>query len=309
MPLFSVIIPTFNRADRVTRAIRSVLDQTLTDFELWVIDDGSTDRTQAVLAPYEGRIHYLWKANGGVASARNAGICRASAEYVAFLDSDDLWRPSKLESTAGAAATHPEVGLFCSKADVVNDRGRKLWEFQGLRLCGSAYLPLLERDFIYTSTVVVKRSCFLEVGTFDMTLPGCEDWDMWIRIARQFPICRLDESLTVHEHQAADTLSSDYQKWMRSIDAVVEKSLASDGALQPGRRQRIRSFASYTKGTICLSSNDEVSAIRSFREAIRLDRRNWKARFYLAILSSTWIRKRLPQRLKTRMRLPEAFTA
>ncbi len=166
-PLFSVIIPTYNRADKCIRAIESVLQQTCQDFDLWVIDDGSTDHTRTALNPYLGRLNYIFQANQGTCVARNTGIQNSNGRYIAFLDSDDRWLPGKLAAMSEAIQSHPEVGLFYSSVTNITDDGRVLWQVNAREVHDSTYFELLKADFIVLSSVVIKRECLEVTGLFD----------------------------------------------------------------------------------------------------------------------------------------------
>lgn len=306
-PLFSVVIPTYNRATKVVHAVKSVLAQTFTDYELWVVDDGSTDNTLTVLEAFRERLNYLRKSNGGAASARNAGIACAQGDYIAFLDSDDSWYPNKLQRVAQAIRARPQVGLFYSQIDVVNEAGVKLWTYKSRQVGDNGYIELLAADFVAASSAVVKRACFAEVGVFDESLGGCEDWDMWIRIARLYPIQLVAEPLVVHERKLEGAYSSDYRRWIKAIDEVVDKAFAADLELDPMVQQDIPPVVAYTKAKICLSFGDEQAALIQFKRSLELNPGNWKAMLYFQLLSHPRLRRCLPHRVRMMLRLPEAF--
>ena len=161
-PLFSVIIPTYNRAAKCVRAVESVLQQTCQDFELWVIDDGSVDETQMALKPYEGRLHYHYQPNQGVSIARNTAIHLSHGRYLAFLDADDRWVPEKLAAAAAAIQEHPEVGMFYSSAAFVDEHGRLLWQVKARDVKENAYFALLNENFIVFSSTIIKGSASIE---------------------------------------------------------------------------------------------------------------------------------------------------
>jgi len=200
-PTVSVIIPTYNRAYLVGRAIRSVLNQTFQDFEIIVVDDGSTDNTEEVVKSFnDPRIRYIrHEQNRGGSAARNTGIRAARGEYIAFLDSDDEWLPQKLERQVNAFKSLDETtGLVYTGLRFVDHKGTLLWE-QRPNLSGYIFHKLLQRNVIGTaSSVMLRRDCLLSTGLFDETLPSRQDLDLWIRIARQFKVFPIPEPLTVH---------------------------------------------------------------------------------------------------------------
>ena len=194
-PTVSVIIPTHNRELLIGQTIQSVLDQTYTDFEILVVDNGSTDQTRVVVEAIDDpRVHYHFQENtGGPAGPRNSGIALARGRYIAFLDSDDLWLPEKLKAHVAIMEEHSELGLvfgqhrpFGPSVGVVNPfpdlvKARSGMVFENLFLSWN-FIPCLE--------ALVRRSALEEVGVFDedSALRNVEDYDLWLRLARQFPI-------------------------------------------------------------------------------------------------------------------------
>ncbi len=199
-PTVSVVIPAYNAAWCVRRAIDSVLAQDFRDYELIVVDDGSTDDTPAVLASYGDRIRVLRKSNGGLSSARNAGIDAARGSYVAFLDADDWWLPGKLSRQVAFMRSHPELGFTSTTARVEDPQGRLL----NLWACACWQGPFIDHLFCANadvagsgSAVMVKRSLFEQIGGFDESLRSLEDIDMWMRLASVSNYGCLDEPLVV----------------------------------------------------------------------------------------------------------------
>ena len=199
-PVVCVIIPAYNAAGFIRRAVDSVLAQTFQDFELLVVDDGSTDDTRTVLASYGDRIRLLTKENGGPAAARNHGLRHAQGRYVAFLDSDDYWLPGKLEHQVRLLDNRHEIG-FCSTATMVVDTAG---EPAGDWPCWAGADPLPDILFMHgaaisgsTSGVLARRELLVELGGFDETLRGYEDPDLWIRLAACSGYACIREPLTV----------------------------------------------------------------------------------------------------------------
>ncbi|MCL6557363.1 MAG: glycosyltransferase [Firmicutes bacterium] len=200
-PTVSVIIPTYNRAHLIGRAIRSVLEQTYQDFEIIVVDDGSSDNTEEVVKSFnDPRIRYIrHEQNRGGSAARNTGIRAARGEYIAFLDSDDEWLPEKLERQVQTLINLDEAtGLIYTGLRFVGHNGAIIREQQP-RFKGYLLENLLRRNVIgTTSSVMVRRSCIQRVGLFDEVLPSRQDLDLWVRIAKEFKIDCVPEVLTVH---------------------------------------------------------------------------------------------------------------
>lgn len=182
--LVSVVIPSYNYGQFVTEAVESALAQTYSRVEVIVVDDGSRDDTWARLVPYEGKIRYIYQNNAGLSAARNTGIEAARGEYVALLDADDLFHPRKLEWQMACFEAHPDVALVASDSFSDPDPQWKdvtvppRWEPVSLT-------TIVTKPRFAPSSVVIRKSCFGEVGLFDPALRSVEDRDMWIRIAAQ----------------------------------------------------------------------------------------------------------------------------
>jgi glycosyltransferase involved in cell wall biosynthesis len=197
-PAVSVVIPTYNYAHFLPRALDSVLRQTVRDIEIFVIDDGSTDDTPAVVAPYlaDQRLHYQRIINGGPARARNLGIRLARAPLVAFLDADDAWHPAKLERQLECFGRDPELGLVYCQRRWVDDAGRELPLRRPVLYRGQVVEDLLRGSVICLSTCVVPRAVLDRVGLFDEGLTQSEDYDLWLRIAELYRFDYVNEALT-----------------------------------------------------------------------------------------------------------------
>lgn len=226
-PLVSIIIPTRNRAALLPAAMDSVLNQTRQDFELIVVDDGSTDTTQEVLADYGSRITCLTIEHAGPSAARNRGIEAARAELIAFLDSDDIWLPRKLERQLEYHAVH---------ADVMISQTREIWIRNGVRVnararhrmqSGWIYEYCLPLCIVSPSSVMIHRRVFEHVGLFDESMPACEDYDLWLRIAPQYPIHLIDEELIIKYGGHADQQSRRIPTLDRLRIKAICKSLDS----------------------------------------------------------------------------------
>jgi len=202
-PKVSVIIPTHNRAALVTEAINSVLTQTFKDFELIVVDDGSTDNTRDALKGYTDRIHYIYQENQRRSEARNTGIKAASGEYIAFLDDDDLWLPHKLEKQVTFLDANPDKGLVHTFTDAIDITGRLMekerngrlqWYKKSMKL-GYTYEGISRLGAIFLSSVLLRSRCLEKVGLFDTVTEAYEDWDFGLRFASEYRIGIIPEFL------------------------------------------------------------------------------------------------------------------
>lgn len=188
----SVVIPTYNRASYVTMAIKSALAQSYHDYEIIVVDDGSTDGTRDVLEPYRDRIRYMYQDNEGVSAARNTGIQESRGEWIAFLDSDDEWLPNKLEIQMGHIKSYPEICLLAANMTVIKPHGDtvSLFNAKGFDKIAGEFLcierpliQILRHNFAYPSAVLVKKSTLINAGMFDQYLSLHEDTDIFYRMA------------------------------------------------------------------------------------------------------------------------------
>ncbi|MBW1851643.1 MAG: glycosyltransferase family 2 protein [Deltaproteobacteria bacterium] len=224
MATVSVIIPTFNRATKVVRAISSTLNQTYRDLEIIVVDDGSTDGTKKLVARFIDQIKYITHSgNFGVSSARNTGIRRSNAPFIAFLDSDDYWMPEKLEMQINYFETHAQAQA-CQTEEIWIRRGQRVNpRKKHLKPSGDIFEPSLKLCLVSPSAVMLRRSLLEEVGFFDEGLPVCEDYDLWLRIACRYPVYLIKQPLIIKEGGHPDQLSSRYRGMDRfRIKALVK---------------------------------------------------------------------------------------
>lgn len=218
MPTVSVVIPTYNRGYIVCEAIESALAQTFKDFELVIIDDGSIDDTaEKIRAIRDPRVRYIRQDNAGVSAARNRGVAEGCGEIIAFLDSDDLWKPEKLEREQLFLDEHPEApGLF-SDVEVRLGNGahidsiarqspamlrfaRDVLEHSGVIPRRQLYLMLLQDVPIKSIAFSIRKSTLVELGGFDPAWRVSEDWELLLRYAKHHPIAYLAEQLAVARH-------------------------------------------------------------------------------------------------------------
>ncbi len=205
MPTVSVIIHTYNNEKFIAETVESVLNQIYKDYEIIVVDDGSVDDTRDALLPYMQKIRYHYKENGGIASAKNAGISLSQAGFIAFLDHDDLWVPDKLKIQMECFNENPQVGLVYAKYTSFRD-GKELRTKPEKGYYGWIFKELLAKSFIQTSTVVVKRECLNAVGPYDESFSLGDEYDMFLRISKKFQCGFVDKGLTryrVHDTNAS----------------------------------------------------------------------------------------------------------
>ncbi|MCP4714886.1 MAG: glycosyltransferase [Deltaproteobacteria bacterium] len=231
-PLISVIIPTYNRASVVCNAVEAVLQQTYAKIELIVVDDGSTDDTVSRLQAYSTHLKTISTTHAGPSSARNCGIKIARGDYIAFLDSDDLWLPGKLEKQLRYMQSLPN-GLVCQTEETWIRNGRRVNpRKKHKKQSGWIYKACLPLCIVSPSAVMIHKSVFEKVGLFDETLLACEDYDLWLRIAPHYPIYLLDEPLITKHGGHADQQSRTVPALDRLRIKAICKSL-ENGNLIP----------------------------------------------------------------------------
>jgi glycosyltransferase involved in cell wall biosynthesis len=209
--LVSVVIPTYNRSKLVTQAVESVLYQTIKNIEIIVVDDGSTDNTRDVLEPYGSALKYIFQENQGVSVARNVGVAISKGELIAFLDSDDLFVPEKIEKQLSAIHQYPDAALAYSNIAYCDANGSFIRNGSGYEMFLSGMIAekvLLRKAMCgWPQTWLIRRSCFDRLGGFDPNFAMSEDRDFSVRAAFNYPLVGLSEALTlVRIHTVANRL-------------------------------------------------------------------------------------------------------
>jgi glycosyltransferase involved in cell wall biosynthesis len=246
-PQVSVVIPAYNQAKYLESAIQSALSQTYQDFEVIVVDDGSTDNTPMVAGKFGNHIQYIRQENRGLGGARNTGIRKAQGNYIALLDSDDQWLPDFLEKLIASAKQKPEAGVFYCQAQGMDSDGNALPQlFGGSRLPpGDIYQTLLRANFLIPSTILIRSSIILKAGLFDQSLRSCEDWDLWLRILRNDPGCifvGVSECL-VRYRLHGKSLSANSDGMQKAIQTVIEKHFGiDDGQVESWSKEKRRAY-------------------------------------------------------------------
>ena len=269
-------MPLYNGERFVVSAIESVLAQTYKNFELIIVNDGSTDNSRAKVSPYLKLpfVQYIEQDNRGVAAARNAAIGKATGELIAFLDQDDLWLPRKLESQVDFMRTHPAVPIVHADVKWIDAHGQRVelaWENNVSGLCLD---QLFQLNRIAVVSVMVRNECLCEVGLFDESLSGVDDYDLWLRIARRFPIGRLDETVACYRFHELNTSRAGGMMADRELAAIEQfvkrfpDVTQAIGARAVNRRKAALHFN--LGGWYMWQARDFVAAKREFLAAIKL---------------------------------------
>jgi glycosyltransferase involved in cell wall biosynthesis len=240
-PLVSVVIPTFNYAHFVGEAVRSVLSQTYAPVEIIVVDDGSTDNTRETIAHFGERVRYVYQENRGLPGARNAGIREARGEFVAFLDSDDFWTSdAKLALQMAVFAERPALALVHCAANIwLTETDELLPE----NLCsgkaqGNCYEHLFRVNELNSSTVVARKSCLEAVGGFDESFRSCEDWDLWLRLARRYEFGHVPQHLVTYRIHGR-SMARNRLRMCETRFRLIEKAVQADPTLHARLGKRV----------------------------------------------------------------------
>jgi glycosyltransferase involved in cell wall biosynthesis len=231
IPKVSVVIPTYDRIETLPRSLDSVINQTFSDWELIVVDDGSIDGTDKMILRDYPAVRLHRQENGGVSSARNSGVALTSGEWIAFLDSDDAWLPEKLERQLSALANEPELRLSHTDEIWIRNGKRVNQPKEYAKSGGAIYRRCLPLCCICPSSVLLRRDLFDEIGGFDETLPVCEDYDLWLRITAREPVHYLDQALVRkyggHKDQLSTTVWGLDRYRIRALEKILsEKTLS-----------------------------------------------------------------------------------
>ena len=225
MPNVSVIIPAYNAESTIRSTIVSVVSQTYTNYEIIVINDGSTDRTAKIVKTIkDDRIKLFNYQNGGLPTARNRGMRQATGEYIAFLDADDLWTEDKLEKQLAMLEANPEAGVAYSRTSCIDWQGNLLYNCDPISFTGNVFEKLLLTNFLQNgSNPLIRKVAVEAVGEFDPSLKSCEDWDYYLRLAARYPFAIVPE-YQIFYRQTLGNMSSNVGKMKQYSYIVLERA-------------------------------------------------------------------------------------
>jgi glycosyltransferase involved in cell wall biosynthesis len=240
--MVSFVIPNYNHARFLGAAICSALEQTYTNIEIVVVDDGSTDNSRDVAAVFGDRIRYIHQANAGLSAARNTGIAAATGEYVALLDADDLVEPNYAARLLSALAQHPgAAGAYCGFRFVDQDNVALNRVEQRVVAPEDLYPALLDGNYWVPESLLARRSCYIAMGEFDTGLRACEDWDVWLRFSRHYQLVGVEDIL-IRYRVVTGSMSSYPKRMLDNRLVVLEKHLGVAPA-KPGAEAVHRAYA------------------------------------------------------------------
>jgi glycosyltransferase involved in cell wall biosynthesis len=271
MPTISVIVPIYNGERTILETIESVQQQTFSDFELIVINDGSTDRTLERLATVkDSRIKVVSYENGGVSVARNHGMAHATGEFISFIDADDLWTPDKLELQLAALQKHPEAGVAYSWTSNMSDEGKSFDIGHSPIFTGNVYPELLVTNFIANgSNLLIRREAIESVGDFDPALSGCADWDFYVRLAARWHFVVVPK-LQILYRQSSGSMSSKIETMEKENIFVIEKIFqTAPPELQSLKNQSLAIMYQYLAG-MCLARVNNLSEVKQASQKLQM---------------------------------------
>jgi len=235
MATVDVIIPSFNAAKYLPAALESVFSQTFDDWRILLVDDGSTDNTAEVVAPFLDRfgprIKYIKQNNRGLPAARNAAIQASTAEFLALLDADDLWLPCRLSESLKVLAERPQAGLAYGLVTHIDTEGRLGGTFEGNRRYAEGHIAphiYMRKVELPCPTVTFRRRCIDEVGIFDEAMRATEDRDLWLRIALRYEVAFVPKVLA-HYRVSPNSMSADPQRMLEAQLQFIRKHYGSEG--------------------------------------------------------------------------------
>ena len=258
--LVSVILPTFNRAWTVKDAIESVLVQDYPNIELIVIDDGSTDNTQALLETYKDDITLISQDNSGVSASRNAGIKASKGEFIALLDSDDTWDKRKISCQMDFFHQNPDA-LICQTEEVWIRNGKRVNpKIKHKKPSGMIFEPSLNLCLVSPSAVMMRRKLFDMKGCFNETFTVCEDYDLWLRISSTIPVYLIDKPYTIKKGGHADQLSNFHSQdkfRIQSLLSLIESGTLTQNQSEQAKQVLKKKCAIYSNGCLKRGRKEE----------------------------------------------------
>jgi glycosyltransferase involved in cell wall biosynthesis len=274
MPKVSVILPCYNGAQWIDAAVRSVLCQTYKDLELIVVDDGSTDNSKDIVLSHsqDDRLRYIHQRNRGFSAANNTGLKESEGEFIGFIGQDDLWMPNKLRCQVEYLERHKRVDLVHSDLYHIDSSGRTI-KRRNPRIprfsSNSEYVKeLFLRNFLCFQTVLVRRECFNEVGSFDERMIVCSDHDLWLRMAGKFKMAYIKKPLVKKRYHPKQLMKVRKEAAIKDEFLLTKKAVAQYPFLERYIKRKMAELY-YVWGVALLEKGNKKSAREKFLQAIK----------------------------------------
>ena len=288
MAKVSIVTPTYNRAQYLPAAVASVLAQTFRDLELIIVDDGSVDNTRDVLEPFlsDKRVHYFYQANKGQSHARNLALEYAKGDFIAFLDSDDLWSVDKLEKQLAVFRANPQADIVHGDEAMIDQTGSVI-SLQNMKRHSGQITPFLLADnSVSITTALVKRQCFDEMGGFDTSVGVADDYELWLRFSAYYHF-KYEPGIVASYRVIADQISSDKCRRFAANEQIISQFLAKHGEALTKKQRRWGLARFYCrKARYFASVDDRLTAVRAVALAFRntpTDSMVWRALYRVLV--------------------------
>jgi len=294
MPEVSIIIPVYNAEKFIKKTIESVLSQTYKDYEIIIVDDGSTDNSKKILDEFKDKVRYFKQANSGVSSARNRAIKEAKGEYIALLDQDDLWYSEKLKKQINFIKKNPNAGMVYSDCYYIDDKDKvisRVFENQKF-YCGKIFENLVIENFIPIPTVLIKKEVLNKTGLFVENYSHAEEYDLFLRISKDYEVGFMNEALA--GYRVHDTnLSKNIDKSLQEDIIVKEYTLKKYAKqIEPVKNKIKRKLAEhyYELGRFYQKAGQGKMARQCLAKSIKTYVYSYK-QYLCYILTGVWLRK------------------
>jgi len=274
-PLVSVIIPAYNASVWIAETILSVLAQDYKDYEIIVIDDGSTDDTAVIVKRFKDKVLYIHKQNGGQSSARNLGIRAARGKYIAFIDADDLWTKDKLRLQVELLESTNRQWVYSDALAFDNQNGNILYKFSEIskQFEGDILKNLYKACFIPMLTTMIHRDVFTTIGLFNenASMRNREDWEMWLRIAANYPVVLIPQILAYYRvHSTSATGNENLTSRMNGLISVIQEAAIRERDRLGPMKNTILSRIYYLFGRLYALRGETIFAQKLFEKSIKL---------------------------------------
>jgi glycosyltransferase involved in cell wall biosynthesis len=283
-----VVLPCYNAANYLARALESVLAQTYINFSICAVDDGSTDKTPEILKRYSGFGLHFRQERSGPGAARNLGIRMSKSRYVAFLDADDYWLPEKLQRQVALLEQNPAVGLVCSDCATLREGkiGPSYFANGHIPRTGKLFERLTSECFIFTPTVVVRRECLDDIGLFNESLQVSEDFNLWLRIAARWELAVVPEVLAIRDTRPEGlSLTTRVEVSLQNGITALEDARSVCQGLSGGELHALRNALAeryYLYGSYLLANGLRDDSRKPLASALRCQPARWRALVKLA---------------------------
>ena len=288
MAVVSAITPTYNRARFLPGAVSGVLAQSFHDLELIIVDDGSEDDTRSTIDPFlsDERVRYFYQENQGQSHARNFALRQARGDYIAFLDSDDLWCPDKLEKQLAAFEAHPGIDVVHGDESMIDEDGA-VTSFKNMkRYSGHITRYLLADNSVSITTALVKRKCFDQMGGFDTSIGVADDYELWLRFSARYRF-HYEPGIVASYRVMEDQISSDKRRRFAANELIIKRFLEQYGeVLDPEDRRWGLARFYCRKARYLASVGERGKAVGSLLMAYRnapMDSVVWRALYRMLV--------------------------